>query len=87
MSAAHLRWQKGGEASLLRVEGDAVAFRSSTPSPPGSRIDGEFTAEPPGRLRVKIHGSKRQEDGSFVLEGRLIDATRELRERLGALLR
>jgi len=81
----HIRWVKGGEASITRVTGDAVALRSSVPSPPGSRIDGELAVGEVATIRVKIHGSKRQEDGAFVLEGRLIDVTREMRERLAAL--
>ena len=44
-----------------------------------------MTSEPASRVRVKIHGSKRQDDGTFILEGRLIDVTRELRERLVGL--
>jgi hypothetical protein len=36
-------------------------------------------------VRVKIHGSKRRADGLFVLEGRVLDATREVRARLEAL--
>jgi hypothetical protein len=83
--SAHIRWAKGGEAHVTRVEGDAIVLRSSIPSPPGSRIDGDILVGEPGKMRVKIHGSKRQEDGSFVLEGRLIDATRETREHLKSL--
>lgn len=88
MSApAHLVWAKGGEASFVRADGDSVSLRSTIPSPPGSRIDGTLSSEPRGPVRVKIHGSKKQDDGAFILEGRLIDATREVRERIGALAR
>ncbi len=80
---AQIRWLKDGEARVLRVSGDAIALRSTVPSPPGSRIDGEVVGG--AKVRVKIHASKRQEDGSFLLEGRLLDATRELRERLTGL--
>ncbi|WP_394823292.1 hypothetical protein [Pendulispora albinea] len=85
--STHLRWLKGGEADVTRVTGDAVVLRSTIPSPPGSRIDGALTAggDASVTIRVKIHASKRQDDGSFVLEGRLIDVTREIRERLVAL--
>jgi len=89
----HIQWAKQGEAIVVRVAGDAIVLRSSVPSPPGSRIEGDVIAtsdahpaEVSSRLRVKIHVSKRQEDGAFVLEGRLLDATRELRERLVALV-
>ncbi len=91
-------WTKGGEAFVVRLDGDAITLRSSVPSPPGSRIEGTLAArgdpdatwsgedragargaEP---LRVKIHSSKLQADGTFVLEGRVLDLTRSLRARL-----
>jgi len=83
--SAHIRWAKGGEAHVTRVEGDAIVLRSSIPSPPGSRIDGDILVGNAATVRVKIHVSKRQEDGSFVLEGRLLDVTRETREHLKSL--
>jgi hypothetical protein len=78
---AHVRWEKGGEADLIKLEGEAIVLRSSIPSPPGSRLVGALTSAS-GELRVKVHTSRRQPDGGFVLEGRLIDTTRELRLRL-----
>jgi hypothetical protein len=116
MSEAHrIRWAKGGEALVVRLDGDAITLRSTTPSPPGSRIEGSLAPDPDatwsgddassgvdraalradspsgeavsaGRdlLRVKIHSSKKQEDGSFLLEGRALDLTRALRDRLKA---
>jgi hypothetical protein len=88
--ANRVAWEKGGEASVVRLEGEAIALRSSIPSPPGSRIQGALTvelgeagaAEPGAVLRVKVHSSKRQDDGSFLLEGRVLDLTRAVRERL-----
>jgi hypothetical protein len=84
VDAPHLDWEKGGTARLLTVAREAVTLRSSVPSPPGSRIDGTLR-EGGQKVRFKIHGSKRQAEGDFVLEGRAIDMTRELRERLEAL--
>jgi hypothetical protein len=82
-------WSKGGEASVILLEGDAITLRSSVPSPPGSRIQGTMPPAPAGGqgsggeiLRVKVHSSKRQEDGTFLIEGRVLDLTRALRERL-----
>jgi hypothetical protein len=37
---AHVRWAKGGEARVLAASADTVTLESTTPSPPGSRIDG-----------------------------------------------
>ena len=86
MSAVHLRWAKGGEAELLALGADAITLRSTIPSPPGSRIEGALASPPPATVKVKIHASKRQDDGSYVLEGRPLDLTRELRDRLAALV-
>jgi hypothetical protein len=84
-SEAHLDWEKGGTARIVAVTKDAVTLRSSVPSPPGSRIDGVLrgTGE---KVRFKIHGSKKQAEGDFVLEGRPIDLPRELRAKLEALV-
>lgn len=82
----HLRWEKGGEAVFLSLEGEAVRLSSTVPSPPGSRIDGALCADATVRVRVKIHSAKRQGDGRFVLEGRMIDMTRAHRDVLLALL-
>ena len=82
----HLVWTKGGTASLLTVVQDTVTLRSSIPSPPGARLDAAFAADPSVTLKIKIHGSKLQPDGSFTLKGRVLEATRALRERLALLV-
>lgn len=80
-----LTWEKSGVARVIRIDANAIALESSIPSPPGSRISGTLVSDPAATLRVKIHVSKKQEDGTFLLEGRPIDLTRELREKLVAL--
>lgn len=82
---ATLTWVKGGHAAIVEVEDDVIVLRSTIPSPPGSRLDARLAAEPPSDVRVKIHGSKLEADGSFTLKGRLIDASRALRTRLAGL--
>ncbi len=79
-------WAKGGTATLLTVAQDAVTLRSTIPSPPGARLDATLAADPAVSLKIKIHGSKLQPDGSFTLSGRVLEATRALRERLAALV-
>lgn len=81
MSQTKLVWAKGGDATLETLVGEAVTLRSSIPSPPGSRLEGKL--DDGTTIRVKIHGCKKQDDGAFVLTGRMIDLTRQLRERLG----
>jgi len=84
MEELKVTWAKGGEATVMALVDGAITLRSSVPSPPGSRIEGALGAS--GTLRVKIHGSKKQTDGSFLLEGRALDMTRELRLRIEAAL-
>ena len=83
---AHLRWEKGGEARVLMLRADAVTLESTTPSPPGSRIDGVLVGGSGRGVRVKVHASRLEESGRFRLEGRPIDLTREAREELSRLL-
>ena len=80
-----ITWAKGGSASFVSAEGENVTLRSTIPSPPGSRLEATFDDEPKSPVRVKVHGSKKEEDGSFTIKGRLVDATRETRERVSAL--
>ena len=84
-----MEWSHGGEATVLAVSADAIRLRSTVPSPPGSRISGTLQEEsagvPGAALRVKIHACKKQPDGTFLLEGRPLDLTRELRALLEKL--
>lgn len=80
--SVRLRWAGGGDAQLLSISGEAVAIRSSIASPPGSRIEGTLLDEPPATLTLKVRSCRRQPDGDFVLQGSLINVTREVRDRL-----
>jgi hypothetical protein len=84
---AHVRWARGGEARVVSVDAQAIVLRSTVPSPPGSRIEGTLVGEPAATLRVKVHGSKKQPEGDFVLEGRPLDLPRETRERIEGMAR
>jgi hypothetical protein len=79
-----VRWSRGGEAVVESVNGETIALRSTTAAPPGARVDGMLEVEPPVRLRIKVHACRRQAEGDFRLEGRCIDMTREVREKLSA---
>ncbi len=82
----HVRWEKGGEADYMLLMGEVVTLRSTTPAPPGSRVEGALSSEPNVKIRVKIHGSKKQADGTFVLTGRPIDLTNETRSKIEELI-
>jgi hypothetical protein len=66
---------------VTRLSGDAVTVRSTVPSPPGSRLEDIELG-----FTMKVHTSRKQPDESFVIEGRLIDATRELRAKISDAL-
>lgn len=83
MSSPHLVWSKGGTADVVEVKDDAIVLKSSTSAPPGARIEGTFGER---AVKVKSHGSHKEEDGTFTIKGRLIDANRELRDLLAALV-
>jgi hypothetical protein len=83
---AKLVWDRGGEAEIVTLREDATTLVSTTPSPPGSLIEVSVATEPATRLKVKVHASRRREDGRYDIEGRPIDMTREARERIAALL-
>lgn len=83
MALARLVWLKGGDGTIESLTGDAILIRSTIPSPPGSRLDSQLIGlsdEPGPNLRVKIHNSKKQSDGTFLLDGRVLDVTREVRQ-------
>ena len=84
---AHVTWAAGGEARVVSLEGGGIVLRSTVSSPPGSRIEGALAGEPPAKLRVKIHWCRRQAEGDFVLEGRPLDMTREVRQRVEELVK
>ena len=78
-----LVWLKGGEGTIESLKDDAILIRSTIPSPPGSRLDSRLVGpngEEGPNLRVKIHNSKKQTDGTFLLDGRALDITREVRQ-------
>jgi hypothetical protein len=81
-----LTWAKGGHADILAITGDTLELRSSTPAPPGARLEASLTEEPHAFVKIKSYGSRRNEDGSFSLKGRLLDASRDLRDRLATLV-
>ncbi len=81
-----IRWATGGEARILSIDADTITLQSTVPSPPGSRLDGSLAEDPAARLRVKVHSSRRQAEGEFVIEGRPLDLPRATRERLEGLL-
>jgi hypothetical protein len=89
----HVRWSRGGEAAVTALDGDRISVISTTPSAPGSRPEGALASG--GAFRIKVARCRRHDveaatgagsAPSFLIEGRLIDATRETRAELRRLL-
>lgn len=80
-----IRWAKGGDANIVAIDDDRVTLDSSLSSPPGSLFEG-FLVNDGGTIRIKVRGCKKQGE-RFLIEGRILDASRDLRTRLAALLK
>lgn len=80
-----LAWAKGGHAEIVSLEGEQIVLRSTTSAPPGARLDATLASSGEA-VKIKSHGTHKESDGSFTLRGRLLDARRELRERIASLL-
>lgn len=82
-AAAWIALTGGGEARALGLTGDRVVLEATRAFPPGAPLGLELSglATP---LRVKVRGSRRTSAGRYVVEGRLVSATRDARERLAA---
>ncbi|AUX21809.1 hypothetical protein SOCEGT47_022980 [Sorangium cellulosum] len=91
----HLAWTGGGQAALVELDGDRVRLRSTASAAPGARVDGALLSTGTAiRLKVarcRLRGPHAPDAAApaeriFELEGRLIDATREVRAELARLL-
>jgi hypothetical protein len=80
--SGRVSWVRGGEAWIVRVTGDEIELRSTVAWPPGSRVEGVLEGPPAVTVRVKVHASRKTAQGNFEVRGRLLDAAREIRERL-----
>lgn len=73
-----LTFDGGGAWEIVESDGANAVARSSKASPPGSTLTG--AAANAGRpYRLKVRSCRRVDDSElpFVIEGRLVDVTRE----------
>ena len=78
-----LSFDGGGRWEIVESDGTNAVVRSSRSSPPGSTLTG--TAARASRpYRLKVRSCRRIDEGElpFVIEGRLVDVTREQKELL-----
>jgi hypothetical protein len=78
---ARLTWAQGGTATLESLAGEQLTVLSSRPFAPGSRPEGALDAGG-HKVWLKVHNTRRQEDGAFRIVGRLLNVTRDVREVL-----
>jgi hypothetical protein len=74
-------WKDGGTAAIEELDGERIQLSSTRAFAPGSRPEGTVSAGN-APFWMKVHGSRRQADGTYRVAGRLLNATRETRERL-----
>jgi hypothetical protein len=76
--ALALSFDGGGAWEIVESDGTNAVARSSKASPPGSTLTGTATgASRPYRLKVRSCRRVDESDLPFVIEGRLVDITRE----------
>ena len=78
-------WDGGGTAVLETIDDDRVEFVSTRAFAPGSRPGGVVDGGPP--IWLKVHGSRRQDDGAFRVKGRLLNVRREVLDLLKEVIR
>jgi hypothetical protein len=77
-----ITWQKGGTATLVRFAEPWITLRTSISAAPGAPLEG-YLDTTGFTILVKVKSCKRDGD-AFVIEGRLINLTRDLRTALAA---
>ncbi|HVW25903.1 MAG TPA: hypothetical protein VHC69_11060 [Polyangiaceae bacterium] len=80
-----LSFDGGGAWEIVESDGTNAVVRSSRSSPPGSTLTGTTPAvSRPYRLKVKSCRRVDESELPFVIEGRLVDVTREQKALLPA---
>lgn len=74
-------WSTGKQASFEEVNGERVTLRSESSFAPGAPVTGTLVDHPAQSVIVKVHGCRRDGD-RFIITGRLVNFTRELRALL-----
>ena len=81
-----VRLARGDDATIVKLAGESISLMATISAPPGASLEGKIDLRNGEPLRVKVHGSKKQTDGSFIIDGRCVDMTRELRKELEMLV-
>lgn len=78
---ATISWAAGGTAVLELIDGDKVELVSTRAFAPGARPEGTL-ASGGHTIWLKCHGSRRQDDGSYRVKGRLLNVRRDILDLL-----
>jgi hypothetical protein len=77
---ARWTWARGGSASVASIDGDGLVVHSTVAFPPGAPLvalsDNRVTFE------MKVRTCRKLATGAFEIAGKLVNATRPLREQL-----
>jgi hypothetical protein len=78
-----LVFEGGGDWEIVESDGTMAVARSSRPSPPGSTLVGT-TASTSRPFRLKVRSCRKVDESAlpFVIEGRLVDVTRDMKALL-----
>ena len=73
-----IAWDGEGSATISALDGESIRLVSSRPFAPGSRPTGTLSGG--FAVRLKVHRSKKTGDAppTFAVEGRLLEARRDL---------
>jgi hypothetical protein len=73
-------WARGGNASVTSIDGDALTVHSTVAFPPGAPL----SALSANRVtfEMKVRTCRKLPSGAFEISGKLVNATRPLREKL-----
>lgn len=77
-------WQRGGSATVVRVDGLHVEVHSTTPYPPGAPLVARSNSGT--SFEVKVRGCRKLPSGAFAISGSLVNLTRDLRVALSDAL-
>ena len=77
---------KGGHADVLTLSDTHLTVRSPIPSAPGSTLEGRVGGDGARVLLLKVRSCKKEPEGTFVIDGRAVNFTRELRASLEDIL-
>ena len=84
-----LRWRVAGTAEAVSFAArDEIAVRSTVAAAPGTPLEGALDVPEGGPVPVtiKVRRCRREAAGGFLIEGRLVNPTKALRETLGQAL-